>query len=453
MEPITPPPFGQQPAKAPKKFSDTISFKILFIALLTLVLLIPDMIIYSAVDEREDRRNDAIEEIGSQWSYAQTISGPELVIPYRTHVKKDSIGYVTVLPASLDFNADIKSQLLRRGIFEDKVYTADIEMTGTFDLASLLPTNIAISDLITSDAEIRVGISDLRGIEKLSDMTLGDNQYEFSGAHSEELYLDYVYASYAQPSGSYLTSKANLDSVAGQNGIHYSLTMSLRGSHSIAVAPVGKATTINIDGDCGTPSFNGMSLPSDREIGRNDFHAVWNLSAINRDYPQVFTADNTDAIANSEVSIDLLMPVDRYQKTERAIKYAVLVIILTFIGVLFAETMMRRKIYVFQYLLIGLALILFYSLLLALSEHMTFGLSYLVAAVMTVGLVGGYMAGVLRSVKVGSAIAALLVIIYGYIFVLLNLETYALLAGSIGLFIALAAIMYASLKMDWKSNA
>ena len=178
---------------------------------------------------------------------------------------------------------------------------------------------------------------------------------------------------------------------------------------------------------------------------------MWNLNAINRDYPQVFTDGHISAIKASVVTADLLVPVDRYQKTERAIKYAVLVIILTFIGVLFAETLMKRKIYVFQYLLVGLALILFYSLLLSLAEHMTFGLSYLIAAVMTVALVGLYMAGVLRSAKVAGYISALLSVIYAYIFVLLNLETFALLAGSLGLFVALATIMYVSLKMDWKS--
>lgn len=453
METSTPPPFNEQPVIRPrKKFSDTVSFKILFIALLTLVLLIPDMIIYSTVDERDSRRLEAIDEIGQQWSRMQSITGPELIVPYRTHAKKDSIGYVTILPSALDITADLKSQFLRRGIFEDLVYTGDITIDGKFDLSTLLPTNIAMSDLITEDAELRIHITDLRGIEKLSDITIDDNAYEFSGGNddsdSEYISEDYVYVYDSAPFGAYISTKINIDSIIGKNAVPYSLSMSLRGSHSLSITPVGKTTSIRIAGDCDNPSFNGMSLPSTREVTDEGFCAQWNLSAINRDYPQVYTADNSDAIANSEVSVDLLMPVTNYQKTERAIKYAVLVIILTFIGVLFTETMMRHKIYVFQYLLIGLALILFYSLLLALSEHMTFGLSYFIAAVMTIGLVGGYMTGILRNPRVGVAIATLLTVIYGYIFILLNLETYALLAGSIGLFIALAAIMYASLRMD-----
>ena len=141
------------------------------------------------------------------------------------------------------------------------------------------------------------------------------------------------------------------------------------------------------------------------------------------------------------------MPVDRYQKTDRAIKYAIIVVLLTFIAVLFAEIMMHHPIHIFQYLLVGLALILFYSLLLSLAEHISFGLSYLIASVMTIGMIYLYMKGVLGSGKVALAIGVLLLIIYVFIYILLCLETFALLTGSIGLFIALAAIMYATLKL------
>lgn len=143
----------------------------------------------------------------------------------------------------------------------------------------------------------------------------------------------------------------------------------------------------------------------------------------------------------------MLVPVDRYQKTDRAVKYAIVVILLTFIAILLAEVMMRHPINMLQYLLVGLALVLFYSLLLSLSEHLSFGLSYLIAAVMTIGLVTLYMRGILESVKVAGAICGLLTVIYAFIYVLLSLETYALLTGSIGLFIALAAVMYATLKL------
>lgn len=470
MNQETPPPFDASrrppmPQASPshypiKKFSDTISFKILFLVLLTLVLLIPDALIYSTISEREDRQSSTMREISRQWSEPQTVTGPMLEIPYRiAGERSDSIGLVTVLPSSFNYDADLKSQTLRRGIYEDVVYNSEITVKGEFDLSTMQPSAVPMSALLTDQAVVRIGISDLRGIEKISDFNLGGLPLELSGSHAGMISdpdvvvveLDDKGDEVRSVGNSSLFAKANLDSLVGHKDVGYSLELSLKGSHKMSVAPIGKANEIKISGDCRAPSFNGMFLPSDRKVGDNDFSAVWNLNAINRDYPQVFVGGNASAIKDSVVTVDLLVPVDRYQKTERAVKYAVLVVILTFIGVLFAETLMKRRIYVFQYLLVGLALILFYSLLLSLAEHLSFGFSYLIAAVMTVALVGLYMAGVLRSFKVAGYIAALLSVIYAYIFVLLNLETFALLAGSLGLFVALATIMYVSLKMDWKS--
>lgn len=485
-QPVTPPAYpnctgttvpNRQSVYPPRrKFSDTISFKILFLVILTLVLLIPGAIITSIIDERDDRQNETVQNISAQWGYPQTVTGPMLVIPYRkSETKKDSVGFVTILPSAMNYDAKLESQTLRRGIYEDVVYNSKITIDGAFDLSTLHPTDVPLSALILSQAKVQLGVRDLRGIEKVSDFEFGGRNYEFSGNHGDTSYdLSYVdetestyYKDYecemvvmadeAYDSdvpgvrGAFLGAKVDLDSLVGLNAVPYSCTMDLKGSHAMSVAPVGKTTEITISGDCASPSFSGMFLPSDREVADGSFSAKWNLNAVNRDYPQVYTGEFGYSISQSVVTASLLVPVDRYQKTERSVKYAVLVILLTFIGVLFAETILKHRIYVFQYLLVGLALILFYSLLLSLTEHISFGLSYCIAAVMTIGLVGLYMRGVLRNAKVAGYISALLTIIYAYIFVLLNLETFALLAGSIGLFIALAAIMYASLKMDWKS--
>ena len=212
-------------------------------------------------------------------------------------------------------------------------------------------------------------------------------------------------------------------------------------------APVGEVTKIHVKGDCATPSFNGNFLPTERNVSPDGFEASWEVISINRPYPQAFSGNRSDEIAASQVQVGLRIPVDRFQKTERAIKYALLVIVLTFIAALFSEFKLRRHINVFQYLLIGLALVLFYSLLLSMSEHMAFALAYLIATLMTAGLVTTYLFGVLKVKKQAIIIGVMLLFMYAYIFVLLNLESYALLAGSIGLFIILSAIMYYSLKI------
>lgn len=227
----------------------------------------------------------------------------------------------------------------------------------------------------------------------------------------------------------------------------YSVSLKLRGSGSLGVTPVGHRNEIIIKGDSRSPSFKGMFLPSMREVGKDDFTASWILNSTNRNYPQAFVGSRAGEINNSAVVVDLLVPVDRYQKTDRAIKYAIVVILLTFISILLAEVMLRHPINLLQYLLVGLALILFYSLLLSMSEHLSFGISYLLSAVMTIGLITLYLRGVLGSTKVATAICVLLTVIYIFIFVLLSLETYALLTGSIGLFLALAAVMYATLRL------
>lgn len=472
--PTLPPAYGGGtvvPPRAPhpqqRKFSDTISFKILFIVILILVLLIPDAFIFDAISGRERNQRKTMDEISNQWSKPQTVTGPMLVIPYeiKKSGKKDTVvehGRVTVLPASMNFDAGLSSRVLRRGIYEDVVYNSKIKIDGAFDLSTLQPSGIPFEALHTDRAILRIGITDLRGIERITDFTLQDSVYELSGNHTGSQSIDkdpdydYVYLADKEPVDietydSFLASKIDVGALIGNDSVPYSCEIDLKGSHAMSVAPLGKSTEIKISGDCSAPSFNGMFLPSDRTVGDGEFSAVWNLNAVNRDYPQVYTSDNTYAVRESVVTADLLVPVDRYQKTERSVKYAVLVFLLTFIAVLFSEVILKHRIYVFQYLLVGLALVLFYSLLLSLSEHMTFGFSYLIAALMTIGLVGLYMRGVLRNVKVAAYISALLTVIYAYIFVLLNLETFALLAGSLGLFIALAAIMYASLKMDWKS--
>lgn len=223
--------------------------------------------------------------------------------------------------------------------------------------------------------------------------------------------------------------------------------MQLKGTQSLAFAPVGRENVIKVSGDCQSPSFGGMFLPSERTVKDGSFEAMWRLNSNNRDYPQAFTGNMTSEISQSAAVVRMLVPVDRYQKVDRTLKYAFLVIMLTFISILFCEIVARTPMYMFQYLLIGLALILFYSLLLSLVEHMSFGWSYLIAAAMIIGMVSIYVKGVLRRSRMALLTGCILALMYAFIYVLLCLETYALLTGSIGLFIALAAVMYVSLRV------
>lgn len=441
----TPPPFAPQPSQKPKEFTQSFTFKILFIVILSVLLLIPDAFLFSIIDEREERLSDTVQEIGETWSGPQNFAGPIINIPYRTGESEDSAGVVTLLPVSLEADAEVTTQTLSRGIYETVVYNATVSMAGAISLAYLDELTVPVSSMRLDEATVTIGVGELKGVENLPPFEFGKEKVDFEGGFIPSS------SKYKKNTGvQCLTARVNLSGIPQNEEVPYSITFTTKGSESVSFAPVGKKSTVKISGDSNSPSFEGMSLPSSREVEGKSFSAMWNINSINRSYPQAFIGYDSEAIASSAVGASLLVPVDSYQKTSRALKYAIIVILLTFIGVLFAETMLKRPIHVFQYLLIGLALVLFYSLLLSLAEHIGFGGSYLIASVLTIGMVGTYVWAVLASRRTGLLIVGLLAVIYLYIYVLLSLETYALLAGSLGLFVALAAIMYASLKMKLK---
>lgn len=446
-----PQPKDEQPNK---KFTQSFTFKVLFITLLSLLLLIPSFMISSLGEERKRTANEAENEIASKWGLPQHVTGPVISIPIVIGNQKT---YHYILPKVLNIDADLKSQTLYRNIYEAVVYNSSIDFEGTFDIRNLLPVSADSSRVLMNEACVELGITDLRGISKKVVIKLGDQTTEINdGGIDGNFQLGYG-KSVVSYDGDVETiegvdanaalSRIDMTNLAQSNNVPFKLHLDLKGSETLNFAPIGETTKIHVKGDCPTPSFNGNFLPTEREVTADGFEATWEIISINRPYPQAFTGDRASEISASQVQVGLRIPVDRFQKTDRAIKYALLVIVLTFIAALFSEFKLRRHINVFQYLLIGLALVLFYSLLLSMSEHMTFSLAYLIATLMTVGMVTLYLFGVLKVKKQALIIGAMLLFMYAYIFVLLNLESYALLAGSIGLFIILAVIMYYSLKI------
>ena len=447
-----------QPTPQPeRKFTQSFTFKVLFIALLSLLLLIPSLMISSLGEERKQTAADAENEIASKWGMPQHVTGPVIAIPCVEGKQKD-IYYI--LPKTLNVNADVKSQTLYRNIYEAVVYNSSIDIDGTFNISSLLPIKNDSVRVLLNEAYIELGITDLRGISKKVQVNLGGMIADINdGGTDDNIQYDDSYPTYeadydavevvdVRDGGSCVAmTRMDLTELARRDSVPFKLHLDLKGSETLNFAPIGEVTKIHVKGDCATPSFNGNFLPVDRNVTPDGFDATWEVISINRPYPQSFMGNRASEIAASQIQVGLRIPVDRFQKTDRAIKYALLVIVLTFIAALFSEFRVRRHINVFQYLLIGLALVLFYSLLLSMSEHVAFALAYLIATLMTVGMVTIYLYGVLRVKKQALIIGAMLLIMYAYIFVLLNLESYALLAGSIGLFIILAVIMYYSLKI------
>lgn len=420
--------------------------KMLFIAILVLVLLIPMEMIKSLINERMHTADDATNEVYQSWSGPQTISGPVLSLTLKGQTTdaegkpKFEQDTYNILPNKLNINGNIATQELKRGIYEIVVYNAPIDITGNFvytdELKSIMNN---YSNVEVINASIYMGISDLRGISEEVMIKFGDQQLNMnSGLPSYSLSI------------SGLSSAVNIEQFLEGSPIDFSTTLTLKGSKSIDFLPLGKTTSVELGSNCTTPSFTGNFLPSNRNVTNNGFTCDWKVVQVNRNYPQVILGNAySREINNSSFGVNVLIPLQHYQKSMRAVKYAVLIILLTFVVNFFVEMIQKKDIHPVQYLLIGLALCLFYSLLVSLSEHTSFTIAYIIAALMTDGLITCYLAGVLKIKKTALAIGGLLLLLYAFIFVLMQLESYALLAGSIGLFVLLAVLMHFSQKIEW----
>jgi inner membrane protein len=227
--------------------------------------------------------------------------------------------------------------------------------------------------------------------------------------------------------------------------------MLLNGSDGFYVAPLGKNTNFTIKSDWPDPSFQGYKLPNARNVGPDGFEASWAISHISRNYPQQWLDDNFSyaKLVQSLVGVEFVSPVDNYRMTERSIKYAVLFLLLTFVAIWLIEIVYKLRVHLLQYLLLGLGMSLFYLLLLAFSEHISFLWSYFIASSAVVIMVSLYSRAILKSNKRASWIGSGIVVLYIYLFSLLEQQNYSLLFGSIGVFFTLAGVMYITRNIDW----
>lgn len=435
---------------------NALSIKIVLIGVLILLLFIPLSMIRGLISERIETASDATLEVQNKWSGSQLITGPCISIPFYenreetyyedgvTKVKvRKVLNHINVLPETLNITGNITTEELNRGLFEIVVYRTPLELKGTFILPKDLKKDITYEELFMQNAILSLGLSDLRGISEQITVQWGDQTLQFNPG----LPSNYIFSSGVStplPLETYLQPG---------DTVNFSIHLQLKGSQSLCFAPFGKTTQAEITSNCTTPSFTGAFLPEQREVTAEGFKAEWKILNLNRNYPQIFTcSQHFDTESLSSFGVDLLLPVQQYQQSMRSVKYAYLIIILTFVVSFFVEVMQKKNIHPFQYLLTGLALCLFYTLLIAMSEHLGFTLAYVISAIMTIVLLTLYIMGILKIRKTAFTIGGLLTLLYTYIFVLIQMETYALLAGSLGLFIILAIIMYYSQKINWSNN-
>jgi inner membrane protein len=352
-------------------------------------------------------------------------------------VTSTSIRYAHFLPDELSISGTVMPHVRHRGIYDIALYNSKLQVGGTFSLPDIAGIGIDGEEVIWKDAFLGLGITDMKGIKETikivwNKATLTANP----GIQSADVLSSGVSAPVDLNRSTQLYSFAfNIDQTAARE---------------LKFLPLGKETRVILSSPWSDPSFQGGFLPEKREVSQKGFTAEWQVLQLNRNYPQKWAGKQTD-VFSSAFGVNLFMPVDEYQKTSRSLKYSLLFIGLTFASYFIIELLIRKSMHPINYLLIGLALVLFYTLLLSLSEHFGFNYSYLAAALATVLMITVYTKSVLSSRALASVVFAILSILYGFLYVLLQVEDYALLLGSIGLFFILALFMYLTRKIDWYS--
>ena len=424
--------------KPEMKRSDRMLLKIILIGLLSVILLIPQQLILHLVNERNATSQEAESEVEQMWSGAQRVIGPVVHIPSRDNQAPD----VYLLPEDFNVTGALKTENRHRGMFDATVYSADLQLDGSFQVPSLSDYSEAKYQL--DKAEVLISLSDFRGLTENIVFQLNGHDYAMKSDKDGQL-------------GSVLCCRIPLEELQGETPVPYSVKMPLKGSENIMFLPIGNTTSVALTSNCVTPSFQGNFLPVERTVSDSGFKATWKVLALNRDFAQAVTQWNRysegDAhsvcMNDNEFGVTLRVPVMQYQQTTRTVKYAYLFIFLTFATVFFVEYRRQTPIHPVQYLLIGVALLAFYTLLLSFSEHIPFLWSYIISSIMTIALITVYLAGILKIRQTALMVGALLLALYLFIYVLLQLETFALLFGSIGIFVILAVLMYVSLKVKW----
>jgi inner membrane protein len=416
-----------------------------------LVLMIGLAMIRSLVRERSQRAAEVRSEIASSWGQRQTVGGPVLIVPFRVRYI-DSYGKQQVikdrarfLPDRLKTTGRLRPERRHRGIYETILYSADLGVEAVFTRPDFSAWNVPPEDILWSEAVVTMGISDLRGIRGNPVFKWGGRPVALSGGSGDAKLWT---------SGLSAPVPLSTDAAAGAQ-YPFSFDLKLNGSEEIRFLPLGRETIVELASTWPDPSFSGAYLPETRTVAANGFTARWSVSSVARSYPQRWRDSGEEnnnalaAVAPSSFGVGLFSPISHYQKTERSMKYGALFIILTFLTFFLYELLSPVMLHPVQYFLVGGALCLFYLLLLSLSEHTAFGTAYAIASAAMIALIASYSAALLGSRMRVLGLTGVLALLYCYLYVLLQLEDWALLMGSLGLFLILALVMYTTRRVDW----
>ncbi|MBL0280880.1 MAG: cell envelope integrity protein CreD [Bacteroidetes bacterium] len=427
----------EQPAKS--WLSTSITVKMIIIAALALLMLIPANLVQPIISERENTGRSVETEVEKAWAGNQQIAGPVLTVPYVKISPKGEKQYHNkhFLPQQLDVTGKLSPEKLERSIYEITVYDAALNVNGNFDVAAIQSAQFDGTPL-WENAYLSIAINDLSGVQNALNFKLDNEQLPIkSGLKSKIL------------GESGVTLPIDLTTHFFTNW-QFNFDLQVKGTSEIAFLPIGNSTSVNLSSPWNAPGFNGAFSPDNKSIQNDGFTAQWDILELNRNYPQMWDDDAyTSQLQESAFGVDLVNTTNDYQKAMRSVKYAILTIGLTFLVFFLVEIINGNRIHPFQYILVGLALSLFYVLLISISEHIDFNIAYLIAAAVIVTMITLYSLAVFSQKKLSVLLFFILSGLYGFLFVILQANDYALLLGSIGLVIMLALTMYLTRKINW----
>jgi inner membrane protein len=425
----------------------SITFKVLGIAFLALLMLIPLAQVQGLIGERNRLREQAVNNIAQRWGAVQSIGGPVIAVPKRVRSETNA-GWVVhesteiVLADRLDISGTLAPEVRSYGMYSTPVYTAELKISGRFLTHDAQALGGIETTYLWDHAELRLPLSDVRGIRRISALRLDGVEHPFVPADGGV--------------GALPAIAAPLDLTHFDGEAHsFSIDLTLAGTGSFYILPLARQTEVALSSTWRDPSFDGAFLPAEHNVTPRGFEARWQVLDLNRSYGQHWQQDDRRVVdlAAAGFGVSLYQPASVYQQNDRAGKYGILFIALTFVAFFLFEILRKLRVHPVQYLLVGLALATFYVVLLALSEQIGFAWAYLAAASAVVALIGGYATAVLRSWRAGGVLGGTLALVYALLYGLVVSEQYSLLIGSIALLAVVATLMYLTRKVDWYAYA
>ena len=418
-------------------------YKLLAIGIMAILLLVPLGMVEGQIRERSHRQQEVQASIAQSAAGPQTLAGPTLAVHYRffeeSTSEKDDFKprrqlverVLTLPPAEFSLAGETGVETRQRGIYRARLFRLTANGSGYFDLKPL--AELTGKTIVDARLRLVLGVSDSRGISNDPKITVNGKAFRFASPKEG-----------GEGGLRRLTVELGTLDPALPARFDFSFPLQLTGTTRLAIAPVGEANRIHLKSDWPHPNFGGRFLPQTRTVSSAGFDAQWEVSHLARNFE---AAQNPNS--GEQLSIDFIDPVNVYLQAERAVKYGVLFIVLTFAGFFLTEILRRTPIHPMQYLLVGLALAIFFLLLIAFSEHLPFFASYGLAAAACIALIAYYLAGALGGWRQGAAFGAGLTGLYGVLYGVLLSEDNALLMGSVLLFLALATVMLATRRVNW----